>query len=185
MKVISPSNHYGGFILVLRTIRVFRIFKLFRTGDMRVLLDSIVFTMFQIGPYVTLLAFISYVFALVGMSLFAGKIKFDQNNEVDLMNGESPRENFDNLTNSLLTIFIVVIGSDWSPIMFSYMRCQGQNAALFFIFIQICGMIILLNLFLAIMLGNFGKSKVFATKKKVLEAFDQLLNCPESTDFLK
>lgn len=156
----------------MRTIRVFRIFKLFKAGDMRVLLDSIIFTMTSIGPYITLLGFFMYIFALVGMSFFAGKIKFDEDGEVDLVNGKSPRENFDKLSDSLLTIFIVIIGSDWSPIMYSFMRCQGQLVAIFFILIQICGTIILLNLFLAIMLGNFGKAKTFATKKKVLEAFD-------------
>ena len=165
--------------MIMRTIRVFRIFKLFKTGDMRVLLDSIIYTISSIGPYITLLAFFMYIFALVGMSFFAGRIKFNEDGEVDLKYGESPRENFDKLTNSLLTIFIVMIGSDWSPIMFSYMRCQGQLSALFFISIQICGTIILLNLFLAIMLGNFGKAKTFATKKKVLEAFNQLLNNPD------
>ena len=104
-------------------MKFFRIFKLFKAGDMRVLLDSIIFTMTSIGPYITLLGFFMYIFALVGMSFFAGKIKFDEDGEVDLVNGKSPRENFDKLSNSLLTIFIVIIGSDWSPIMYSYMRC--------------------------------------------------------------
>lgn len=36
--------------------------------------------------------------------------------------------------------------------------------------------IILLNLFLAIMLGNFGIAKVYGQKKKVFEAFDELMN---------
>jgi len=36
--------------------------------------------------------------------------------------------------------------------------------------------IILLNLFLAIMLGNFEIAKVYGQKKKVFEAFDELMN---------
>lgn len=30
--------------MILRTFRVFRIFKLFKVGDMKMLLDSIIFT---------------------------------------------------------------------------------------------------------------------------------------------
>jgi hypothetical protein len=73
-------------------------------------------------------------------------------------------------------MFIIIIGSDWSPIMFSFMRCTGQVSAIFFILIQMIGNIVLLNLFLAIMLGNFGKAKRFREKKKVLEAFDELMH---------
>jgi uncharacterized membrane protein (GlpM family) len=62
---------------VLRTFRVFRIFKLFKVGDMKMLLDSIIFTIQTIGPYVILLSFCIYIFSLVGMSFYAGKVKFD------------------------------------------------------------------------------------------------------------
>ena len=72
-----PSAEKKGFFLVFRTFRVFRVFKLIKNGDLRLLLDSIIFTISTIGPYVTFLMFFIYIFALVGMSLFAGKIKFD------------------------------------------------------------------------------------------------------------
>ena len=80
---------------------------------------------------------------------------------VDLINGESPRENFDTLGNSILTIFEVLMGAGWSDIMFSVMRCVGSSGAVYFVILVIVGGIILLNLFLAIMLGNFEKSKQF------------------------
>jgi hypothetical protein len=63
---------------VLRTFRVFRIFKLFKIGDLRLLLDSITFTVTTIWSYILLLSFFMYIFALIGMSSFAGKIKFNQ-----------------------------------------------------------------------------------------------------------
>lgn len=53
---------------------------------------------------ILLLLFI-YVFALIGMSFFAGKMKFDEDDKVDHEFGESPRTNFDNLGNSIITIF--------------------------------------------------------------------------------
>ena len=90
--------------MILRSLRVFRIFKLFKQGDMRVLLDSIVFTISTIGPYSIFLSFCIYIFSLVGMSFYAGKIKINDDDEVDFENGESPRANFDNLSTALLTV---------------------------------------------------------------------------------
>jgi voltage-dependent calcium channel L type alpha-1D len=118
------------------------------------LLDSMIFTISSIGPYVVFLMFFIYIFALVGMSFYAGNIKFNGKDEVDLVNGTSPRENFDTLGNSLMTLFIIIMGS-WSQIMESAVRCNGGSAAVYFVLVVIIGGIILLNLFLAIMLGNF------------------------------
>lgn len=161
--------------MVLRTFRVFRIFKLFKVGDMRMLLDSIIFTISTIGPYVVFLFFFMYIFALVGMSFYSGKIKINDDDEVDFENGASPRENFDTLSNSFLTIFICFLSAGWSDVMFAVIRCTNQYSALYFIMLIIIGGIILMNLFLAIMLGNFDKAKSFGQKKKVLEAYQELL----------
>ena len=170
--------------LILRTFRVFRIFKLFKQGDMRMLLNSIIFTISTIGPYVVFLFFFMYIFALVGMSFYSGKIKIDDDDKVvevfedgtlSSSGGSSPRENFDTLGNSFLTIFICFISAGWSDIMFTVIRCTSNLSAMYFILLIIIGGIILMNLFLAIMLGNFDKSKSFGQKKKILEAYQQLL----------
>ena len=161
--------------MILRSLRVFRIFKLFKVGDMRMLLDSIVFTISTIGPYSIFLSFCIYIFALVGMSFYAGKIKFNDDGEVDLENGESPRENFDDLSSAILTVFEILIGAGWSDIMFTAMRCNGSSACIYFILLYIMGGIILLNLFLAIMLGNFDKAKCYGQKKLLMLAFKQLM----------
>ena len=48
-------------------------------GDLRILLDSITFTLTTINDYVLLLTLVMYVFSLLGMSFFAGKMMFDDN----------------------------------------------------------------------------------------------------------
>lgn len=68
-------------------------------------MDSITFTLSTIGDYVILLSLFIYVFALLGMSFFAGRIKFDENDVYDLENGQAPRTNFDGLFWSVITIF--------------------------------------------------------------------------------
>lgn len=65
---------------------------------MRILIDSIAFTLTTINDYTILLMLFVYIFALLGMSFFAGQIKIvEETDKVDLVNGTAPRENFDNI----------------------------------------------------------------------------------------
>ena len=103
----------------LRAFRLFRIFKIFRVGNLRLLLDSITMTVSSIGNYVVLLVLFMYVYALLGMQFFAGKLKFDEEGNVDKENGITSRENFDNIGWAFLTIFKVLIGDNWNIIMYN------------------------------------------------------------------
>ena len=47
------------------------------------MLDSLAKTISSIGNYVILLLLFMYVFALMGMQFFAGKLKFDEENQTD------------------------------------------------------------------------------------------------------
>lgn len=68
-------------------------------------MDSIAFTISSIGNYSVLLGLFIYVYALLGMTLYAGVYKFDSSGKFDMENGDVPRENFDNLMSSAITIF--------------------------------------------------------------------------------
>jgi Na+-transporting methylmalonyl-CoA/oxaloacetate decarboxylase gamma subunit len=69
------------------------------------LLESIILTVAGIKDYIILLSLFIYVWALLGMSFFAGKVKFDGDGKLDLKSGTSPRTNFDKWYNSFLTVF--------------------------------------------------------------------------------
>lgn len=69
---MALGSEGGSSLGALRAIRLFRVFKLFKSGDLRILMDSIVFTISTIGPYTVLLCLFLYVFALMGMQFFAG-----------------------------------------------------------------------------------------------------------------
>jgi hypothetical protein len=140
------------------------------------LIDSITYTIPVIGPYVILLSFFMYIFSLVAMSFYAGGIKFDENGNVDLVNGTSARQNYDDLGTSLLTIFQVLMGAEWRFIWYNHMLAQGMMASLYYVALHIMIGIIMLNLFLAIMLGNFDKARSYNEKKQIFEAFRELLH---------
>jgi hypothetical protein len=55
------------------------------------------------------------------------------------------------------------------------MRSMGEIFSVYYILLVIFGNIIMLNLFLAILLGNFDKARNFGQKKKVFEAFYEIM----------
>jgi hypothetical protein len=163
----------GGALSALRAFRLFRIFKLFRSGDLRTLLESISFTILTIKDYTILLSLFIYVFALLGMSFFAEKVKFNDDGGFDPA-GTSPRANFDTIMWAALTVFEIMIGENWNSVMYDHMRAAGSASCVYFIALVIMGNIIMLNLFLAILLGNFDRARSFGEKKKIFDAFENL-----------
>ena len=109
----------------------------------------------DISNFSVLLFLFLFTYSLLGMELFAQRVKFNEDGLVDIINGESPRENFDDLPHAFTTIFIVLTGEDWNAVMYSHIRASGMIASVFFISLVIFGNFILLNLFLAILLKNF------------------------------
>ena len=163
----------GSSLGALRAIRLFRVFKLFKSGDLRILMDSILFTISTIGTYTVLLMLFLYVFALTGMQFFAGQFRFKDHGSgaFDLEEGEVPRANFDTLIDALLTTFACFIGDNWTFVMYDSIRSSGSIAAIFYVIVIAFGNIVMLNLFLAILLGNFDKARDFGAKKKLLQCF--------------
>lgn len=164
------SSGSGG-VSALRAFRLFRIFKLFRTGNLRVLLDSIAYTMGTIGNYVILLGLFIYVYSLLGMQFFAGKLKFNEDGYYD-PNGEVARANFDTIYWAAITVFEILIGDNWNQVMFDCIKAVGILSSIYFISLILFGNIIMLNLFLAILLGNFDKARTFWLKKSIFEMFE-------------
>ena len=108
----------SGATSALRAFRLFRIFKIFRVGNLRIMLDSLSQTILSIGNYVVLLLLFIYVFALMGMQFFAGKLRFDENNNPDPNGTKTLRYDFDNIFVTFMTIFNLLIGDNWNDTMY-------------------------------------------------------------------
>ena len=67
-----------------------------------------------------------------------------------------------------------MIGDNWPWVMYDGVRGTKYVYTLYFIAQIILGHIIMLNLFLAILLGNFERARDFGVKKKILETFIEL-----------
>ena len=67
-----------------------------------------------------------------------------------------------------------MIGENWNSIMYDHMRATGPLSCIYFISLVILGSIIMLNLFLAILLGNFDRARNLGEKKKIFDALNSL-----------
>ncbi|TMW68744.1 hypothetical protein Poli38472_006212 [Pythium oligandrum] len=151
----DPKNSFSG----LRSVRIFALFKLARYWpSLEKLLATIVSTIQEIGNFSVLLLLFMYIYALIGMQVFGNRFRFDEYG-YPVSHTESaayiPRANFDTILWSMVTIFQVLTGENWTNMLFDGWRSVGWPSAIYFISLVIMGNFILLNLFLAILLGNF------------------------------
>eukprot|EP00329_Picozoa_sp_Boothbay-MS584-11_P008238 72349_4 len=101
------------------------------------------------------------IFAVMGIPLYGV-------NSPDYPDG-LPRENFNSFGRSFLTCFVILSGEDWSPLMYAYVRAFGWNAAMFFLLVMGMTNFVLVNLFVAVIVGNFDldeEQKLLYQKKQ-------------------
>ena len=68
------TNKFG-FLAALRLLRLINVARASQT--LRVLLECVAFTFDAIGNFLVLLLIFLYVYSLLGMQLFAGRLRFD------------------------------------------------------------------------------------------------------------
>jgi Ion transport protein len=139
----------GSGITVLRTFRLLRVLKFLRDWhSLRKLLSVVLASVNDLLYFSMVLVLFIFIFAVLGMQLFRGKFTFDN---------ETVRPNFDSFGWSVVTVFQIISGENWSAVMFDATKGVGWAATLYFVMIVVIGNFIMLSLFLAIMLGNLAK----------------------------
>lgn len=75
------------------------------------------------------------------MELFAYSAKFDENDNLDMINGTYPLANFNNFLDAFLTVFTILTGDVWSYIYANFYRSldNGIIATFFFISLIVIG----------------------------------------------
>nr|XP_047135692.1 voltage-dependent L-type calcium channel subunit alpha-1D isoform X2 [Hydra vulgaris] len=101
-----------------------------------------------------------YIFinALLGMHLLSGRIESLQ------------VPNFNGLTNSILAVFQVITGEDWSSVMYNGMKVYENDwmfyfVCVYFLFLVLFGNYILLNIFLAIAVDNLANAEILTDEE--------------------
>ena len=98
-------------------------------------------SLIEISNFTFLLVLFMFIMALLGMEMFAFSAAYNSDNE--LLLGEKqiqeafeegelmwPRENFNNVFNALITVFIVIVAEDWNQVMYLYVRAAGESSPL-------------------------------------------------------
>lgn len=85
-------------------------------------MKTILKTLKDVGTFSILLFIFIFSFSLLGMEIFAYRVRYNADNELDLDNGDPPNSNFDNLLNAFTTVFIVLTADGWSAIYFAHRR---------------------------------------------------------------
>lgn len=145
-------QHESGFT-ALRTIRLLRVFKLARFfTSLKRLLEVIFKSMWSVGSLMVLLLLVLFMYSLIGMQLFGGTFDFPEEG--------IPETNYDTLYWGMITSFIVVVSDDWTHILFDSMRAVNGPGpvigALFMSSLFVVGNYIVLNLFIAVLMSQFG-----------------------------
>ena len=112
-----------------------------------------------------------YIFTLMGMQFFAGKLKFNSDDEPD-SNGTSVRYNFDTFPRAFLSVFILLTGENWNEMMYNAMRATSNFACFYFIIVTVLGNFIIVQLLVAIVITNFDESRKFTQKRKIVDEIE-------------
>ncbi|XP_063929403.1 sodium channel protein para-like isoform X5 [Zophobas morio] len=161
---------------VLRSFRLLRVFKLAKSWPTLNLLISIMGrTMGALGNLTFVLCIIIFIFAVMGMQLF-GKNYTD--NVDRFPDHDLPRWNFTDFMHSFMIVFRVLCG-EWIESMWDCMLVGDVSCIPFFLATVVIGNLVVLNLFLALLLSNFGSSSLSAPTadndtNKIAEAFDRI-----------
>ncbi|KAF2902697.1 hypothetical protein ILUMI_03476 [Ignelater luminosus] len=161
---------------VLRSFRLLRVFKLAKSWPTLNLLISIMGrTMGALGNLTFVLCIIIFIFAVMGMQLF-GKNYTDNVDRFD--DHMVPRWNFTDFMHSFMIVFRVLCG-EWIESMWDCMLVGDVSCIPFFLATVVIGNLVVLNLFLALLLSNFGSANLSATTadndtNKIAEAFERI-----------
>ena len=168
ISIIELGLANSGSLSALRSFRILRVLKLVRSWTtLQRFLYTVYITVLSLGEFAFIVVLAIFIFALLGMQLFGGKM-------CGLDDGETPRHNFDTLLWALVTVFQVLTGEDWNAVMYDGVAANGSWSALYFVLLLVIGNFLVLNLFVAILLTNFSAQEVSTELKSTKELLDSI-----------
>lgn len=170
-----PGIDAGSALNAFRALRLLRMMKLSKSWKaLQDILRKTAKSLKGLANFSLLMMLFMYIFALLGMELFANIALVDEDD--NLIAGEKavqelyasgdyytfPRDNFNNVGYAITTVFIAIIGEDWNWTMYQWVRAYSVGstvsyyiAIFFFLLLMIFGNIVLFSLFTAVLLSAF------------------------------
>ena len=133
----------GGFAIVARLARLFRVLRLISAvPELRLIVATLVRSIPSMLNIVALMSLVVYIYAIVGYQLFH----------------EHDPTHWRNLGISLLSLFRVVTLEDWTDIMYKAMELHPM-AWVYFVSFVVLGTFVVINLFIAVVINNLDEAK--------------------------
>ncbi|KAJ8366122.1 hypothetical protein SKAU_G00149530 [Synaphobranchus kaupii] len=182
---------------VLDIVFILRILRLIRVVDSIKRFRTIINTLIKIGPTILtfgqLILVVYYIFAMVGMELFKGKVRFFENGSTDperdycgnpLLKGSDfarlnyCRNNFNDIISSFILLLELTVVNQWHVLSSGFTMVTHVSARIFFVLFHIVVVIIIINIFVAFVLEAFfveytvAKSDLQTSLEKKIEELE-------------
>ena len=137
----------GGMISVFRALRILRVFKVTKSMDnFKRVLQTIGSVVPEMSNFFALLCLFVFFFSVMGLHLYGGTFT------IFVEQGDPRRSNFDTFGNSVLSVFQILTGENWNSLMYDTVESNDMSAVGYFVIVNILGVYVMLNLFLAVLL---------------------------------
>ncbi len=129
----------------ITALRIFRLSRILNVGkiwkDFKDLMSAIKKTMKDISNITVLVAIFVFTFMLIGLELYAYRVKFNLEHKIDLSEkGIFPKSNFNTPLNALLSVFIVIANDGWTEVYTNHARATDFiSSTVFFVVILVLG----------------------------------------------
>lgn len=169
LYLVSATNdlftNYTSFSLVVRCLKILRVFrfisglKYWQRGS--VLFNEMIYALAHTKEFIFLIVIFLIIVSLIGVQLFANRIRFTSNDEIPekLIEGHAPRVNYDSFGNALMANTLICLNEEWHIFMYQHMRILGNNAAWFFVLVLLLGEILLKRMFMALFINGVISSE--------------------------
>jgi Ca2+-binding EF-hand superfamily protein len=135
---------------ILRVFRIARVIRLVRVSrGLRKLFATLILSLTSLINVGSLLLLVYFVYAVMGMNLFGQHSSKDD----EFINEHA---NFANVGTGMITLFRCSTGESWNGLMHDLQAEQPFMARLFFVTFMVFASMMMLNLFIAVILENFG-----------------------------
>ncbi|XP_076026828.1 two pore segment channel 3 [Genypterus blacodes] len=195
----SAIKSSGGYTSrqILDIVFILRVLRLIRVVDSIKRFQTIINTLVRIGPTILtfgqLIIVIYYIFAMVGMELFKGKVEFfeaDSSNPAKAYCGNPQlknsifaqldycKNNFNNVVSSFILLVELTVVNQWHILSSGFATVTHSSARIFFVLFHIVVVIIIINIFVAFVLEAFfveysvGKSDLQTSLEKKIKELE-------------
>jgi len=178
--VIFCYQHFGNtqigsgvtkeILMVLRVIRIFKVFH--NMKRFRIIINTLTRILPSMATYGVVIFLFYYSFAIIGMEIFSGKIRYNGYDEIhgietDMYCGNSLLKNstfykdhychinFNDILTAFSTLFELMMVNQWHIIAEGHVLVTSKGARIFFILFHFVCVIVILNIFTSFVIEAF------------------------------